>query len=103
MSSTDFCCTVLSSDIGAGIGSAIAYYLGNRQVKKQISESGRIVEVQFKLNILTASLERLNAIYSNDFFKWQLEKGEIISTTESKNMTAYLYLSAQYLTSVRQV
>ena len=103
MTSPEFWLTVLSSVIGAGIGAAIAYYLGNRQIKKQISESRRIVEVQFKLNILTASVERLNAIYSNDFFKWQLEKGEIISTPESKNLTAYLYVSAQYLTSIRQV
>lgn len=103
MTLPEFWLTVLSSVIGAGIGAAIAYYFGNMQIKKQISESRRIVEVQFKLNILTTALDRINNIYSNDFFELQSEKVNLTSTTNSNNLISYIHMSAQYLTYIRQI
>lgn len=66
MTSPEFWLTVLSSVIGAGIGAAIAYYFGNRQIKKQINHNIEIYKASIRHGSIIDIRNRLLEILINE-------------------------------------
>lgn len=65
MSQTEFWLSLLSSLIGAGFGSVVAYIFGNKQIKKQVKVSQEISEDEKKFNILLNARKNISEIHYN--------------------------------------